>query len=88
MNKKQLNLLAKAFESEMLAAVGISKIPLLQTKSSEARALVQSGHLVESEVSRGGVAVRGFELTHLGRLAYCQSCDASGASNSAVTNKE
>ena len=77
MSQKELALLEKAFAAEIDAA--INKTPrVMQTRSKLAAKLVADGLLREaSEVfGHGPFAVRlaWYELTELGRLAYCTSC--------------
>lgn len=76
MDKKSLRLLEQVFEAEIKGA--LSRGPrLFQTKSKLAKKLVEDGYLEEDEFVFGGrfpVRVRGYVLTHLGRLTYCSSC--------------
>lgn len=51
---------------------------ILQGKSKRIDALVESGHLEPFTEVLGGrfpVTVKGYVLTHLGRLEYCVTCD-------------
>lgn len=77
MNKREAALLEKAFIAEVDAALGKLPIWFLQTKSKLAEKLVDEGYLQRVETKVGGrfpVVVKGFELTHLGRLEYCSTC--------------
>ena len=67
-------LLAKAFNAEVDA--GLSRLPLhiIQTKAQLADAMVNEGLLARRTVTVSGVTVKGFELTHAGRIAYCEQC--------------
>jgi len=78
MNKQELALLEKAFCAEINAAMN-QGIHLLQTKKAKlAEKLVNEGYLEKVALKRnaGGLTmtVTGYELTHQGRIAYCQSC--------------
>ena len=73
MNKSSLQLLEKVFASEIDGALSSSS-RLYQTKSKLAKTLADEGYLVEVEETLGGrfpVKIKGYELTHLGRMAYC-----------------
>lgn len=77
MNKLELALLEKAFEAEIDAA--LKHTPrVIQPRSGElADKLVADGLLRKSEEILGGrlpVRLKGYELTELGRLAYCMTC--------------
>lgn len=73
MNKKELQILEKAFEAEIKGALCAHGIHLLQTKSKVAVKLVEEGYLRPAQVKFQGVTISGYELTQLGRLAYCAS---------------
>jgi hypothetical protein len=76
-NKRELELLEKFFEKEIEGALN-HHLRLYQTKSKLAAKLVDGGYLCEREYVLGGrfpVKVRGYELTELGRVTYCFSCD-------------
>lgn len=71
MNKKQLEILEKAWMSEI-----DNDIPIIQTKSKIAERLADEGYLVWRELTLGGaipVVIRGYQITHAGILAYCLS---------------
>lgn len=75
MNKRELKLLEKAFESEVNSALN-GGVHLLQTKSMIANKLVNDGMLEKRTITLEGrfpVVIEGYELTHAGRLGYCSS---------------
>lgn len=75
MNKRSLALLERAFVAEFEAAT-VGGLGLIQTKSKLAEKLEAEGYLAQCERHLGGrlpVVVKGYELTHLGRITYCQS---------------
>ena len=71
MNKKDLELLARAFSAEIGAALdGAPR--LMQTRATaRADALVADGLLDKCVESWRGIIFKGYELTHAGRFAYC-----------------
>lgn len=76
MTKAELAILAKVFDREYTAAIE-GGIHLVQFKSKLAKSLAERGYLVEVTIELGGrfpVKVTGYELTHLGRMTYCDSC--------------
>jgi len=77
LTKADLALLRRAFEAEINAALRKHPAALLQTRSKRALSLVARSYLVPAKVvlpGRFAVTVAGFQLTHLGRLAYCAAC--------------
>lgn len=78
MNKRELNLLERVFESEITAALTRSGLHLYQTRSKIAKKLERDGLLCERRTLLPGrfpVEVVGYELTHAGRIAYCLTCE-------------
>lgn len=76
MKKQAMLLLEKAFSAEIDASIN-GGFNLLQTKSKIADQLVESGHLMEAQQTIKGafpVTVKGYRLTHLGRMTYCATC--------------
>lgn len=77
MNKQELKILEQAFECEIIDALREKSIcHLLQTKSKIAKKLADEGYLTFKNMLIKGspsVVVEGYELTHLGRMAYCMS---------------
>ena len=76
MNKRELDLLEKAFSAEIDGALSKSGIRLFQTRSKLAQKLVADGLLREVELNLPGrfpVTLRGYELTQLGNAMYCMS---------------
>ena len=72
---EELDILGKAFEREIDGAL-CGHNGLLQTKSKVAEKLVADGYLAKREYVIGirfPVTVSGYELTHAGRIAYCDS---------------
>jgi len=76
MTKPELRLLEKAFEAEVNGALSAHGIHLLQTKSKVAVKLAEEGYLHFTQTTFHGVTVSGYELTHLGRITYCASCNS------------
>lgn len=74
MNAKRLNLLERAYDAEVNAALNGSGLHILQTKSALAKQMAEEGYLQEVKVTFSGVTVEGYELTHAGRMSFCMSC--------------
>lgn len=68
MNKRQLNALERVFTAE------ISGLLPFQSRAKLFRELCESGHLETMTVVIRGAVVRGYSLTHRGRIAYCETC--------------
>jgi hypothetical protein len=71
--KPMMRVLERAFAAEINRAVQ----PLQLGKSKAVQACVEAGLLEAVEVTLPGrfpVIVRGHELTHAGRAAYCATC--------------
>lgn len=47
-----------------------------QSKAFIFKRLTSQGLLAEMEDTIGGVLVKGYQLTHIGRLKYCMQCAA------------
>lgn len=78
MTKAELELLEKVFAAEVYAAF-TNGMHLVQTRCKVARKLEADGLLREKEIVVGGwppITVKGYELTHAGRMAYCMTCDS------------
>lgn len=78
MNKRRLAVLEKVYSAEIGAALGERVSHLFQTKSRIAEDLEREGFLrTRSEVLSGlpPVRISGYELTELGRFAYCVTCE-------------
>lgn len=73
MTKAKLALLEKAFAAEIRSAIEGGPY-VMQTKSKLALELCDEGYLVEAEEALERVLVKGYALTQLGRMTYCQSC--------------
>lgn len=72
--KAEMKMLERAFAAEVE-----NRLPF-QSRSEIAHRLARDGYLqpmaVEYPADRfGSITVRGWQLTHLGRLTYCMSCD-------------
>lgn len=77
MSKRELAILEKAFQLEFQAGLGSVITHVLQTKSKLAKDLADRGMLTECTVKLGGrfpMQIHGYELTHLGRMTYGESC--------------
>lgn len=77
--KPMMRILERAFAGEINRAVepGQPDIPLQLGKSKPVQACVEAGLLEPVEVTLPGrfpIIVRGHELTHAGRYAYCSTC--------------
>lgn len=80
MGKRMLKMLERAFDAEIGAAFS-NGVDIFQTKSKLANELVEEGYLIEAEMTLHGrvpVTVKGYRLTHLGRLTYCSTCEGEG----------
>lgn len=77
MNKRELALLERAFAAEIDAAGGGALTHLIQPRGKLAEKLVADGLLRANQVTLAGrfpVAIKGYELTELGRMTFCMSC--------------
>lgn len=82
--KAMMRVLERAFVAEITRAIepGQPQIPLRLGKSKAVQACVVAELLVPVEVTLPGrfpVTVRGHELTHTGRFAYCSTCGEDDA---------
>ena len=78
MNKKEMQLLEKAFDAEVHSALCGGLSHLIQSRTKLAAKMVADGLLAEKSIYLGGrfpVEVKGLELTELGRMTYCMICD-------------
>jgi hypothetical protein len=79
LNRRDLELLGKVFAVEVHAALTPRYPMVFQTRSKRIQALKEMGMVKEAEkrVGRGpfAVTIKGWELTALGHLTYCMSCD-------------
>lgn len=74
MKKRQLDLLEKVFAAEINRCR--DHVGLFQTRSKLAQELEAEGYIEQAEVHLGGrfpVTIKGYALTHRGRIAYCMS---------------
>lgn len=75
MDSKRLKLLERAFEAEVSAGRNKHHLHMMQTRAALAETLVDEGLLAKCKVHLSGVTVEGYELTHLGRMSYCMTCE-------------
>lgn len=72
MTKAELRILERAFEAEINGG-------RYQSKAKLARSLVERGYLADAQENRasplGIFHCEWLELTHLGRLEYCLTCE-------------
>jgi len=71
MTKAKLAVLEKIFTAEME-----DRLPA-QLKSKHLAELITDGYVEEMELILGGrfpVSIKGYELSHFGRMTYCASC--------------
>ena len=68
MKANEIAALGKVFGAE------ISGTLPFQSKAKIFKELVSSGHLDEMTIRAGIVTIEGYELSHQGRMAYCQCC--------------
>ncbi len=73
MNKAGLKVLEQAFAAEIE-----DRLPF-QSRSALAHKLAADGYLQPMEINYrpdrfGAVVVKGWQLTHLGRITYCETC--------------
>lgn len=73
MNKKELDILEKAFEAQIASAFNKKLFPVIQTKSKTASKLCDEGFLEDVVINHMNVKIRGYALTIKGTLAYCSS---------------
>lgn len=79
MNKKELAMLEKAFDAELVGAFTGTGLTLMQTRSKVAEKLVEDGLLersVQCPKRAPNIRLEGYKLTHAGRYLYCSTCDA------------
>ncbi len=75
MDKKRLGLLEKAYAAEVNSARQGNQLHFMQTKAALAETMVEEGLLAKCKVQISGATVEGYELTHVGRMSYCMTCD-------------
>lgn len=73
MNKKQLDILARAWEADIAHALKESPYPIFQSKSKLAQQLADEGYLEHVEFTDRGISFKGYLITHFGIMAYCES---------------
>lgn len=75
MDSKRLKLLERAYEAEISAALFGCGLHMMQTKAALAEAMVKEGYLAKCKATVSGATLGGYELTHVGRMAYCMTCE-------------
>lgn len=75
MDSKRLKLLERAYGAEIDAAMIGHGLHMMQTNAALAKTMVEEGYLAECKVTVSGTTIEGYELTHVGRLAYCMTCE-------------
>jgi hypothetical protein len=78
-NKRDLDLLERAFVCEINAAITGSPRPMQTKAKARADALVADGLLVPSVEVWRGITIEVYELTHAGRFVYCSTCEGEDA---------
>lgn len=73
MNKKELDILEKAFDAEIASAFNKNLFPIIQTKSKTAKKLCENGYLEEVCFMYSNVKITGYAITIRGHIAYCDS---------------
>lgn len=76
MNKKQLDILARAWETEIAHALKETPYPIVQSKSKVVQQLADEGYLEYVEFTDRGITFKGYHITHLGIMTYCESLPA------------
>lgn len=74
MNKRELDLLERAFSAEIEAAM-TGRPHVIQPRGKLPTKLADEGYLEAAEVVWSGVRIKGFQLTSLGRMTYCMTCE-------------
>lgn len=78
MNKKHIDALGKVFAAEVQAALDHTS-SMYQSKAKIYAELESMGMVVKVEEKFGTgwatVHCQGWELTHIGRMAYCATCE-------------
>ena len=72
MSKKELDILGRIFAAEI-----DGKLPCQLRDSKTLQALLEDGCVQPDEIKIGGrfpMTIRGYALTHRGRILYCESC--------------
>jgi hypothetical protein len=75
MDSKRLKLLERAYGAKIDAALMGHGLHMMQTKAALAKTMVKEGYLVACKATVSGATVEGYELTHVGRMAYCMTCE-------------
>ena len=79
MTARELALLERAFDAEVRAAILHHVTHLIQLRGKLADNLVADGLLRKTSTQlrgfSGTVTISGYELTELGRLTYCMTCE-------------
>ena len=79
MNKKKLSILEAVFRDEISSALDSPVFPgLYQANNKAVRELAADGYLQETTEKWRGITFKGYVLTHLGRMTYCETCTDEG----------
>lgn len=73
MNKKQLDILGRAWETDIAHALKEIPYPIFQSKSKVVQQLAEDGYLEYVEFTDRGITFKGYLITHFGIMAYCES---------------
>lgn len=73
MNKKQLEILERAWEADIAHALKETPYPIFQSKSKAVQQLADDGYLEYVEFNDRGITFKGYHITHYGIMAYCES---------------
>ncbi|ORM96263.1 hypothetical protein [Pantoea septica] len=73
MNKTQLSIPERAWGAEIDHALKETPYPIIQTKSKVAKQLADNGYLQYVEFTDRGITFKGYIITHLGIMTYCES---------------
>lgn len=76
MSKKTLSILENIFCAEIN-----NELPFQKIGPKAAQKLVDEGYIQPMQIVLGGrfpVPIKGWQLTHLGRMSYCMTCKDEG----------
>lgn len=73
LNKKQLAILERAWETDIAHALKEIPYPIFQSKSKVVQQLADDGYLRFVQIADRVFRFKGYQITHLGIMAYCAS---------------
>lgn len=73
MKKKQLAILERAWEAEIAHSLKEIRYPLIQSETKVAKQLADDGYLRFVQIADRAFRFKGYQITHLGIMAYCAS---------------